>query len=71
MVLSPVHLSKYHSDYQVNKNEIDESCGTCGGKGEMLAGFWWGNECKRPLGRPWLKWVKSVKMDFQEVLSGA
>jgi hypothetical protein len=35
--------------------------------GEVHTGFWWGNEGKRPLGRPRRRWQDNAKMDLQEV----
>jgi len=29
--------------------------------------FWWGNEGKRLLGRPRLRWEYNIKVDLQEV----
>jgi hypothetical protein len=40
------------------------------GRGEVYAGFWWGNEEKRPLGRPRRRWDDTIKMDLQEAECG-
>jgi len=40
------------------------------GEGEVYTGFWWGNEGKRPLGRPRRRWKDNITMDLQEVGCG-
>ena len=42
------------------------------GRGEMYIGFLWVKlEGKRPHGKPRRRWEDNIKMDFQEVGSGA
>jgi hypothetical protein len=44
------------------------TCGTRGGRGEVLTGFWFGRpEGKRPLGRPRRRWEDNIKMDLGEI----
>jgi len=38
-------------------------------RGECI-GSWWGNEGKRPLGRPRRRWVDNIRMDLREVGCG-
>jgi hypothetical protein len=40
-------------------------------RGEVCTGFWWGNEGKRPLGRPRCKWKDNNKVDLQELGCGS
>jgi len=43
-------------------------CSTCGGRGQLHTGFWWGNlRKKNPLGGPRRRWENNIKMELQEV----
>jgi hypothetical protein len=57
-------LTKYYSGDQIKKNEMSESCSTHVEMRRVLMGK---PEGRRPLGRPWHRWVDNIKMDFQEV----
>jgi hypothetical protein len=38
-----VHLTKYYSGDQIEKNDMGGACSTYGGMEEVHTGFWWGN----------------------------
>jgi hypothetical protein len=62
-----VVITKYHSGYQIKKNEVGGACSTLGeGRGgyRILVGR---TEGRRPLGRPRLRWEDDIKMDLKEV----
>ena len=42
------------------------ACGTYGRK-RRATGFLWGDEGKRPFGKPRRRWEDNIKMDLQEV----
>jgi len=37
------------------------------GRGGVHTGFWWGDEGRRPLGRPRNRWEDNIETDLQEV----
>ena len=40
---SLILLTQYCAGGKIEKNEIGGACGAYGGRGEVCAGFWWGN----------------------------
>jgi hypothetical protein len=42
-----VLLNEYYSGDQTKKNDIGGACRTCGRRGEVRTGFWWGNMKER------------------------
>jgi hypothetical protein len=47
---------------QIEANEMGWACSAYGR--EVYTGFLWGNESKRPLGRPRRRWEDNIKMDL-------
>ena len=37
------------------------------GEEKGRVGSWWGNQGRRPMGRPRRRWVDNIRMDLQEV----
>jgi len=65
--LCSVLLTKYHSAYQIQNNEMGGDCGTYGGQERCIQHFGGETEGSRPLGRPRRLWEDNTKMDVKEV----
>jgi hypothetical protein len=62
-----VLLTKYHSGYQIKKNEIGGACGTYGERIGVQSVLVRKPEERRALGRHRRVWNDNNKMDFHEV----
>jgi hypothetical protein len=52
---------------QINDNELDQACGTCGGEEKCIPAFGWETEGKRHLGRLRYKWEDNVKVCLKKI----